>query len=289
VSGDLTVSAFAKINLTLDVLGLRGDGYHEISSVMTTLQLHDSVRVSVREGDGIFVAAGLRHVPSDMRNTAAKAADAFLRRTNQRLRIELSLRKRIPVGAGLAGGSADAAATLIALNALTRAKLPRDELADIGAEVGSDVPFCVLGGTRLARGRGEVLSALPSVPNCRVVVVKPAFSVSTPVLFQAIDSVEAPRRPDENAVLDALRCGDLRAVADALGNVFEDALTEPTRHEIDAIKTRLTSLGALAASMTGTGSAVFALFDDELSSRRAADTMRRRYRETFLTRVRSDV
>jgi 4-diphosphocytidyl-2-C-methyl-D-erythritol kinase len=306
-----TVPAFAKLNLTLGVLAKRPDGYHDIESVMLRIGLRDNVSVALTDGAGIAVRSSARHIPNDERNTAYKAAAAFFERTGTRFRAGITLAKHIPVGAGLGGGSADAAAVLTALNALTGSGLSEDELAETGASVGSDVPFCVVGGTCLAEGRGELLTRLPAFPDCRIVVVKPSFSVSTATLFAAIDETPLPAAgsgkavppagrpqararnasadkariapPDNRAMLAAIGSGSLEACAAEVRNVFEDALPGRYAREIAAVKRRLVACGALTASMTGTGSAVFALFADEFAARNAYSALRREYRETFLT------
>lgn len=262
------VPAYAKLNLTLDVLGLMPDGYHELCSVMHGVSLHDDVTVRIAPSGGNHVAISIRGagferiVPADRRNTAAKAAYAFLDAAGAAdCRVEIGIFKRIPVGAGLGGGSADAAAVLHALNALFDEPFDTERLCEIGVSVGADVPFCIRGGTMLARGRGELLSPLPALPNCEIVIVKPRFSVSTAELFRKIDSVKITERPDTEGFVASLECGDLHGAAHRIYNVFEQALPSQQSAEISAIKGRLLDLGALSAAMTGTGSAVFGIFE----------------------------
>ncbi len=252
--------AYAKLNISLDVSGAREDGYHDMLMVMQTISFCDEVILHPSEDGSISARTGLYYIPGDDRNLAVKAARLFLHtigREDQGYRIEIG--KQIPVGAGMAGGSADAAAVLRALNREYGEPLDRDELLALSARVGSDVPFCVLGGTALAQGRGEILTPLSPLPPCEILVVKPSFSVSTPELFHAIDSVKLKIRPDTQGIADALRAGNLSGVARRMYNVFEDVPDRRMR-QIGEIKSRLLDAGALGSIMTGTGSAVFALF-----------------------------
>ena len=198
--------------------------------------------------------------------------------------LSIELDKSIPVCAGLAGGSADAAAVLRGLNRLLGLGLPPERLEAIGARVGSDVPYCVRGGTALAEGRGEVLTTLPALPDCHVVLCKPAFSVPTPELFARLDGCRIRRRPDTAGLLAALAAGDLAGVARRMYNVFEDVLPERRGAEVQRIKNALVQQGALGASMSGTGSTVFGLFDREEAARRAYELLQESYRDTFLAR-----
>ena len=279
----MEVKAYAKINLTLDVLGRREDGYHDLRMVMQTVALADDLTVELGGGP-VRVRTDLSFLPSDARNLAAAAALRFQEAAGRGLEgVSIAIRKRIPVCAGMAGGSSDAAAVLRALNALTGAGLSPEELAEIGAGVGSDVPYCVLGGTALAEGRGERLTPLPQLPACHVVLCKPGWSVSTPELFARIDGVRLRRRPDTTGLLAALEAGDLGETARRLYNVFEDVLPPRRGAEIGAIKNVLIQHGALGASMTGTGPTVFGLFAGPESAADAFRALRETYQETFLT------
>ncbi|MDR0861453.1 MAG: 4-(cytidine 5'-diphospho)-2-C-methyl-D-erythritol kinase [Oscillospiraceae bacterium] len=280
----IDVKAFAKLNISLDVVSRMADGYHEMLMVMQSVDLCDDVSVTVEAGDGIAVSTSLRYLPADMRNIAAKAAGAFLARAGIRGRhVSIAIKKRIPVCAGLGGGSADGAAVLRALNALLDTRLTVRELEEIGAEVGSDVPFCVRCGTALATGRGNVLEDLPPLPDCAFVIVKPQFAVSTPELFSRLDCAKIRNRPDTAGLVDALRAGNLAGIAHRMYNVFEDALPRG-REEIDAIRGELLDNHALGAIMTGTGSAVFGLFDSYESAHGAWKTLSGR-RECFAARA----
>ena len=279
----LEVRAYAKLNLALDVLGRRADGYHEMRMVMQSVTLSDRIRLETGTGRPLRMTTDLGFLPSNEKNLAAVAALRLCEAagvSSEGLAFDLS--KTIPVCAGLAGGSADAAAVLRGLNRLMRLGLSSAELAEIGARVGSDVPYCVRGGTALAEGRGERLTPLPPLPRCHVVLCKPAFSVSTPDLFERIDGVRLRRRPDTLGLLGALEAGDLAGVARRMYNVFEDALPPRRAGEIGEIRNSLIQYGALGASMSGTGPTVFGLFRDASAARHACSALRETYRETFL-------
>ena len=254
--------AFAKVNLTLDVLGKRSDGYHDLQSVMQTISIRDDVEIDVGTGKPWRLLCTREDIPTDETNLAWKAAmvycDAMKRDPDG---LEIRIVKRIPSQAGLGGGSADAAAVLRALNRHFGSPLSILALAELGAQVGSDVPFCVVGGTAMVEGRGERLRKLPDMPDCVFVVCKPDFSVSTPELYQKIDTVAIPHRPDNQAMESALLAGDLGKIADNLYNVFDPVVTADNL-ELNYIKSICNSYGSLGQQMTGSGSAVFAILED---------------------------
>ena len=270
----LEVLAYAKLNLSLDVLDKRPDGYHEMRMVMQTVDLCDRVRLETGTGKPLSMRSNLGFLPADGRNLAAAAALRLAGETGADWGgLSIVLDKTIPVCAGLAGGSADAAAVLRGLNQLAGLHLPPERLEEIGAKVGSDVPYCVRGGTALAEGRGEVLTDLPPLPACWAVIAKPAFPVSTPELFRALDALRIRRRPDTAGLVAALAAGDLEGVARRMYNVFEDALPPRRGEEVRRLKNELIQQGALGACMTGTGSAVFGLFAGEADARRAREAL----------------
>jgi len=282
----LEVHAFAKINLTLDILRKREDGYHDLEMVMQSVSLYDTLRiVPVVQDKGVSITSTQRFIPNDERNLAVKAARAFFESTGNMIGLDMALTKRIPVCAGLGGGSADAAAVLVALNDLTGAGLTTRQLMALGEKVGSDVPYCVMGGTALARGKGEVLTELPPLPSCYVVLSKPDFSISTPELFSRVDLKKMICRPDTTGLLEGLRQRDLKQVARRVYNVFEDILPPRQRAMVDGIKQLLIHHGALGAAMTGTGSAVYGLFAAEQEANDAYSALSSRYQETFLTQT----
>ncbi len=254
--------AYAKINLTLDVLGKREDGYHDLKSVMQTISIRDDIEIDVGTGKPWRLLCDMEGIPTDERNLAWKAAKVFCQTMDKDPDgLEIRIVKRIPVEAGLGGGSADAAAVLRALNRHYGSPLSVLALAELGAQVGSDVPFCVLCGTAMAEGRGERLRKLPDMPDCVFVVCKPDFSVSTPELYRQIDSVAIGARPNHQAMESALLAGDLEKVAHNVYNVFDPVVTKD-HLELNYIKSLFHQYGAVGYQMTGSGSAVFAIVSE---------------------------
>ena len=254
--------AYAKLNLTLDVLGKRADGYHDLQSVMQTVSIRDDIEIDVGTGKPWKLECSVDGIPTDERNLAWKAAKVYCDTMGKDPDgIEIRITKRIPSGAGMGGGSADAAAVLRALNRYYGEPLSIFALAELGAQVGSDVPFCVLCGTAMVEGRGERLRKLPDIPDCVFVVCKPEFSVSTPELYRKIDEVAIAKRPDNKAMESALLAGDLGKVAENVYNVFDPVVTED-HLELNYIKSIFNSYGAVGFQMTGSGSAVFAIMSE---------------------------
>lgn len=279
----IRTKAYAKLNLSLDVLARRRDGFHDLRMVMQSVALHDDVHIILNHS-GVFSAqSDRRFLPCDEHNIAVRAAKLFLTETGHSgLGAFVRLRKRIPVCAGLGGGSSDAAAVLRALNAHLHAGLSCAELERLGAQLGSDVPYCVAGGTMLAEGRGEILTPLTPMARTDVVICKPDFPISTPELFSRVDSRASRCRPDTDGILAALEHGDRQRLARRMYNVFEDVL-DRRAGEINAIKSTLLDYGALGAVMSGTGSAVFGLFPDRASAENAWRALHKNYRECFCT------
>ena len=282
----LEVKAYAKLNLSLDVLGKRPDGYHDMRMVMQSVTLTDTLRLETGTGQPLRMESNLGFLPADESNLAAAAALRLCEEAGvDHGGLSIKLDKTIPVCAGMAGGSADAAAVLRGLNKLLGLGLSGTRLEEIGALVGSDVPYCVRGTTALAEGRGEILTDLPPLPSCLVVLCKPAFSVSTPELFRTLDGCRIRRRPNTAGLIEALGQGELPEVARRMYNVFEDALPPRRAQEIDSIKNVMIQHGALGSSMSGTGPTVFGLFDDETRARGAFLALKEQYPETFLVRT----
>ena len=282
----ITVEAPAKLNLTLDVLGKREDGYHEMRMVMQSVSLTDIITLERESGEGMELSTNLGFLPVDGRNLAVVAAREFEAAAGEKLgRLRIHIQKRIPVCAGTAGGSSDAAAVLRGLNQLTGQGMTLPELAEVGKRVGSDVPYCVLGGTALAEGRGEKVTRLPALPACWMILAKPGFSISTPTLFGQFDGKRTRCHPDTEGVLEALRCGELGGVARRLFNVFEEVLPPRKRDRVEELKRLLLDHGAMGACMTGTGPTVFGLFEREEVARAACKEMKLHCREVFLTRT----
>lgn len=269
--------AYAKLNLTLDVLGRRGDGYHDLKSVMQTISIHDDVRIDIDTGKPWKLICDAQGIPTDERNLAWKAARIFLDAVHQEPDgIEIRIIKRIPSGAGMGGGSSDAAAVLRALNRHYGSPFSLMELAQLGAAVGSDVPFCTLGGTAMAEGRGERLRKLPDMPGCIFVVCKPEFSVSTPELYRKIDAVTIFKRPDNQAMEDALISDDLSAIAEHIYNVFDPVVSQD-HWEMNDIKDVCIRCGSVQQQMTGSGSAVFAIMPNMDAAMTACALLREKY------------
>ena len=270
---EIKEQAWAKLNISLDVTGRRPDGYHDMVMVMQAVSLRDEVRI-IKTGDSrVRAETNMRFIPSDERNLAVKAALCYLKAIGQAGQgLLIRIDKAIPVGAGMAGGSTDAAAVLRALNRLYGRPLSREALLELAGTVGSDVAFCVSGGTALAQGRGERLQALPAFPDCCFVICKPDFSISTPELFKKLDAAPLRRHPDTAGILQALEAGDLPSICHRLYNVFEDVDDRRLR-AVAQIKSRLLDYSALGALMTGTGSAVFGIFSGEAAAEAAREAL----------------
>lgn len=276
--------AFAKVNLTLDVLGKRADGYHDIKSVMQTISLRDDIQIDLETGKPWSIVCDKEGVPSDESNLCWKAAKLFfdtIKKDPDRLTIRIT--KRIPMQAGLGGGSADAAAVLRALNRHYDAPFSLPALAELGAAVGSDVPFCVLCGTAVVEGRGERIRKLPDLPECIFVVCKPEFSVSTPELYKVIDEKEIARRPDHQAMESAILAGDLGAVVENVCNVF-DPIVSADHLELNYIKSIFNSYGATGYQMTGSGSAVFGITAEFENAAVICNMLKENYPQIFIAK-----
>lgn len=266
--------AYGKLNLSLDVTGRREDGYHDLAMLMQTVSLCDELRLRFREDGQVRASSNLRFIPGDERNLAVRAALRFLEAVGDPGRgVQIELRKQIPVGAGMGGGSADAAAVLRCLNRLYDRPFGRRELEQLAQQIGSDVAFCVAGGTALAEGRGEKLTDLPDLPACSFVICKPSFSISTPELYRKLDSAPVRIHPDTQGILAGVREGDLRAVCRRMYNVFEEVDDRRLR-TVAEIKGRLLDHRALSAMMTGTGSAVFGVFERPEAAEAAVAALR---------------
>lgn len=251
------VKAPAKINLTLDVLHKRSDGYHEVEMIMTTIDLADRIELTLLDKNEIKISSQNRFVPDDQRNLAYQAAKLLKERYQVQKGVQIGIEKTIPVAAGLAGGSSDAAAVLRGLNKLWHLGLTLDELAQLGAEIGSDVSFCVYGGTALATGRGEKISELPTPPRCWVVLAKPLIGVSTADIYRRLN-VETLKHPNTKEMIQALEQNDFKGLCKNIGNVLEE-VTLNVYPEVAQIKDQMIKFGADAVLMSGSGPTVFAL------------------------------
>ena len=275
----IELKALAKINLGLDVLGRRENGYHDVRMVMQSIYLYDEVKIEKTEAPGIALASNLSFLPTGEGNIAYKAAQLLTEEFEIGEGIKITLNKHIPVAAGLAGGSSNAAAVLFGMNRMFRLGLTQDELMARGVRLGADVPYCIMRGTVLAEGIGEELSVLPAMPKCTVLIAKPPVSVSTKVVYEALDAEEIVEHPDIDGIIEGLKKHSLKQVAACMGNVLED-VTIPMHPVIDRSKQEMIDAGALNAMMSGSGPTVFGLFE----SRAAAREAQRRIREKSLTR-----
>ena len=274
----LTEQAFAKLNISLDVVGRRDDGYHDLVMVMQTISLCDEITLTLKETPGIEASCNFHYIPTDERNLAVKAAGCFLHAAGMTDQgVTVRVKKNIPVGTGMAGGSADAAAVLRGMNRLFGMPFGRQDLETMAQEIGSDVAFCVAGGTALAKGRGEILQDLVPFPACTILVCKPDFSISTPELFRKLDQAPVRIRPDTEGLLAALERQDLRGICMRMYNVFED-VDDRRMRTVKEIKSTMLDHGALGTVMTGTGSAVFGVYTEETGAQNALDALKKEYR-----------
>lgn len=273
----LRIKAAAKLNFSLDILGIRPDGYHEMDMVMQTIDLFDDVELSKAGTISVFSDGS----PDGPENLAWKAAEAFFRAAKRSGGARIRLTKRIPAQAGMAGGSADAAAVLIGLNALYDARLSPEALRDAGLSVGADVPYCLIGGTARVRGIGEIVEPMPPFLSGYLVVAKPAIGISTAEAFRRFDRAENLRHPDIAALLSVMEKGQLDALSLFMENVLEQSEQNET---VETLRQELLKNGALAACMTGSGSAVFGLFSEKEAASRCAVALAGENRQIFVTK-----
>ncbi|MBO4954631.1 MAG: 4-(cytidine 5'-diphospho)-2-C-methyl-D-erythritol kinase [Clostridia bacterium] len=280
----MEVFANAKINLSLDVLGVREDGYHEVRMLMQSIGLADRITLDPIPS-GIMLHTNRSYLPCDARNLAYRAAELFLKETNTSSGVKMNIIKKIPVSAGLAGGSTDAAAVLVGLNQLFGTKLSRRRLCELGGTLGSDIPFCILGGTALATGRGEQIHRLPPLPKVYLVLVKPPISISTPKIYTALDQQEIACHPDTDALIEKIKARDVSGLAQEMVNVLEP-VCETFEPRISELREKLLSCGAIGARMSGSGPTVFGIFETYEQAARAADAFRGRGDEVIVTSTR---
>ena len=282
----MELKATAKINLGLDVLRRREDGYHDLRMIMQMTGMFDRISMFPRAGrPGISFRTNLPYIPANENNLAYRAAKILMDEFEVSDGLSINLQKFIPVAAGLAGGSTDAAAVLIGTNKLFHLGLSLEELMVRGKKLGADVPYCLLGGTALAEGIGEVLTPLPDMPPCSILLAKPPVSVSTKEVYGALRADEIEVHPDIDGMVEALKDGDLRGVCDRCANVLED-VTAPSRPIIGEMERDMKKMGALCSIMSGSGPTVFGIFDDESAARKCRNHMRDKYSGSriFLTR-----
>lgn len=284
----LVLKALAKINLGLDVLGRRENGYHDVRMVMQSIYLYDEVVMEVKSVPGISLRTNLSFLPTGEGNIAYNAAAMLQKEFGLTEGVRVTLDKRIPVAAGMAGGSSDAAAVLFGMNRLFELGLTQEQLMERGALLGADVPYCIMRGTVLAEGIGEKLTPLPAMPKCTVLVAKPPVSVSTRVVYEALDAGKIEKHPDIDGLIAGLEKKDLRKIASCMGNVLED-VTIPMCPVIEQIRGEMLEAGALGAMMSGSGPTVFGLFGDKLAAIKAQENIRKKAlaRQVYITNVHS--
>lgn len=282
----MRLRALAKINLGLDVLRKREDGYHELRMIMQTINMYDQLDIEISQTPGITITTNLPFIPVNENNLVYKAARLLMDEFQIEQGITVDLQKFIPVAAGMAGGSSDAAATMIGVNRLFGLGLSVKELMERGVKIGADVPYCLLRGTALAEGIGDKLRALPACPDCYVLIGKPAISVSTKFVYENLHANELEYHPEIDKMLDAIQWHNLNKIADCMGNVLE-TVTIPHYPVIQKIKDHMKEHGALNAMMSGSGPTVFGLFDDKATAENACEALResRLARTVFLTTV----
>ena len=282
----MQLKAMAKINLGLDVLRRRADGYHEVRMVMQTVHIFDQLQLEKRREEGIFVRTNLYYLPENENNLVYKAAKILREEFQLTGGIAIYLKKYIPVAAGMAGGSSDAAAVLFGMNRMYDLGLSMEELMERGVKIGADVPYCIMRGTALAEGIGEILSPLPPMPPCTILVAKPGIGVSTRFVFENLKANELENHPNIDGMVDALGSHDLRALAGCMdpGNVLE-TVTIPAYPVIQKLKNIMMDCGALTALMSGSGPTVFGIFESRQAAKRAYGTFKRGHlaKQVYLT------
>lgn len=282
----MKLRAFAKVNLGLDVIRRREDGYHEVRMIMQTIQMYDQLEMEKVPTPGIHLTTNLSYIPVNENNLVYKAAKLLMDKYDIKEGVKIHLNKFIPVAAGMAGGSSDAAATLVGMNKLFRLGLSMKDLMEEGVKIGADVPYCVMRGTALAEGIGEKLTALPPMPECYILIGKPGISVSTKFVYTNLKINEQTQHPDITGMVEALQNGDLYGITDRMGNVLE-SVTIPAYPVIEEIKEHMKANGAVNAMMSGSGPTVFGIFDDKEKAEAACQKLKTSglTKQTFLTTV----
>lgn len=269
----MRLQAFAKINLGLDVLGKREDGYHEVRMIMQTIRMYDQLDMRKSVEPGIHLTTNKKYIPVDENNLVWRAAKLMMDTCGIMEGVSIHLHKVIPVAAGMAGGSSDAAATLVGMNRLFHCGLSKEKLMELGVQIGADVPYCVLRGTALAEGIGEKLTVLPPMPDCWILIGKPGISVSTKYVYTTLDLNTDTVHPDIDGMKKALEDGNLYGIMERMGNVLQD-VTIPAYPEVERIKEQMKTLGAVNAMMSGSGPTVFGIFDNEEKAQEACQKLR---------------
>ncbi len=277
---EVKVKAYAKINLMLDIVNRRNDGYHDLFMIMQSVGVYDTVTVTENTSKKISITCNLKDIPTDSRNIAYKAAEAFFSAVKRKNKgIDINIVKRIPHAAGLAGGSADGAAVIVALNRLYNTGLSDEELCRIGVQVGADVPFCIKGGTLLAQGIGDVLSKVKPLRKCFIVLAKPDFDVNTGHAYKQFDLFGKTHTPDKLGMLCAMQARDLNQICAGMENVFEQFIEVPNRINIKEI---IRKNHALGCCMSGSGPTVFGIFEEKADAQNAAEELKKYAKDILL-------
>ncbi len=281
----IRLKARAKINLGLDVVRRREDGYHEVKMVMQMLRLYDQIDIEKTQESGIFVRSNLSFLPTDERNIAYKAAKVMIDQFGLEQGVIIRIEKHIPVAAGMAGGSTDCAAVLYGMNKLFGLRLNQKKLRELGVKLGADVPYCLMRQTALSEGIGEILTPISPLQDCPILIAKPSVSVSTRHVYEHLKLDEQTMHPDIDGIVTALADGDLYGVTDRMANVLE-TVTVPEHPVIDEIKKQMMASDAVNALMSGSGPTVFGIFDDEEKAKKACEDMKASglARQIYLTR-----
>ena len=279
----MKIKAYGKVNISLDVVGKREDGYHLLSMIMQNIDLYDEIEVE-KQQCGITLECNKSYVPVDNRNLAYKAAEIFKERYDIVDGVKINIEKNIPVSAGLAGGSTDAAAVLKVMNELFKVNATEEELMELGLKLGADIPYCIHGGTALCEGIGEIITPIKSFKDKIIVLVKPAFGVSTKEVYKNFNLEKVKQHPKTSEIINAIENDDLNFVANNMKNLLENVTLR--KHKIlIKIKEEMNACGAINSMMSGSGPTVFAFFDDMLKAQRCFEKMKKKYSDVFITRT----
>lgn len=279
----MLIKAYAKINLSLDVIGKREDGYHLLAMLMQTIDLYDIININ-KVSKGINLSSNKSYLPNDDRNLCYKAAKLFIEKYEIKEGIDIYIKKNIPVAAGLAGGSTDAAAVIKAMNDIYEVNASNEELMELALKIGADVPYCIIGGTALCEGIGEKVRKLNSFNNHILVVIKPPFGVSTKEVYQNLDTSKIYKHPDTMHLIEAIEDDDLNYVSKNMKNVLEN-VTLRKHNILKDIKNSMFKYGALGAMMSGSGPTIFGFFEDMLKAQNCFEKLKLKYNEVFITRT----
>lgn len=277
----IAMKAYAKINIAIDVLGRRENGYHDLKMIMQTIDLFDTLTFTVEDEDKITITTDMKGLETDENNLVYKAIALMKKEYGITKGVSVSLEKKIPMAAGMAGGSSDCAASLRAMNELFGLKLSDEKLMELGVRLGADVPYCIMGGTALAEGIGEILTKLPPFPECYILVAKPPIEVSTKEIYEALDNRKNPVHPDVGRIIRAIDADRVDGICTYMKNVLED-VTIAKHLEILKIKDLMRTAGAKNAMMTGSGPTVFGIFNEKVLAEDAYDALKRSELASFV-------